>query len=119
MFDLRAVIVLSVAFGVTLCFCRVGFAQEHSGFGPRELKAIEETLYTVNAKPSDMGYRKGPLPTDPCRLPLVDKLLHDPISIPAQADRLLAPCENTPSRQKSWPSWRPSCRRGKTSTSAT
>jgi hypothetical protein len=62
-----------------------------TGFGPRELKAIEETLYTINVKPSDLGYRKGPLPVDPCRLPLIQKMMHDPISIPAQADRLLAP----------------------------
>ena len=62
-----------------------------TGFGPRELKAIEETLYTVNVKPSDLGYRKGPLPVDPCRLPLIQKLMGDPISIPAQADRLMNP----------------------------
>ena len=62
-----------------------------AGFGPRELKAIEETLYTINVKPSDLGYRKGPLPVDPCRLPLVQTMMHDPISIPAQADRLLNP----------------------------
>jgi len=62
-----------------------------AGFGPRELKAIEETLYTINVRPSDLGYRKGPLPVDPCRLPLIQKLMSDPISIPAQADRLMAP----------------------------
>ncbi len=62
-----------------------------AGFGPRELKAIEETLYTINVKPSDLGYRKGPLPVDPCRLPLIQTMMHDPISIPAQADRLLNP----------------------------
>jgi hypothetical protein len=64
---------------------------EAAGFGPRELKAIEETLYTINVKPSDLGYHKGPLPVDPCRLPLVQKMMGDPISIPAQADRLLNP----------------------------
>lgn len=61
-----------------------------SGFPPRELAAIEEALDAVNLKPADLGYRKGPI-EDAFRLPIVHRLLHDPLAIPATADALVAP----------------------------
>ena len=76
---------------MSLAICRGAVAQERAGFGPRELEAIEETLYTINVKPPDLGYHKGPLPVDPCRLPLIEAMMGDPVSIPAKTDGLLAP----------------------------
>src|SRR5437763_1331640 len=61
------------------------------GFTEREKKAIEEALHAINIEPSDLSYRKGPIElTDPSRLPLVDKLLHDPLAIPAISDTILS-----------------------------
>lgn len=60
------------------------------GFQERELKAIEEALHAVNLRPGDLRYQKGPI-DDAYRLAIVKRLLHDPLSIPAASEALLAP----------------------------
>jgi hypothetical protein len=94
-FRLRLIAPVAATFALGIA----AHAEEFSGFGAREREAIEETLHTINLTPADLGYRKGPLEVDPCRLPLVERLMGDPVSIPAEADRLLAAA-----RRKSRPS---------------
>ncbi len=62
-----------------------------AGFGPKERAAIAEALHAINLQPADLNYAKGPL-DDSYRLGLVRRTLHDPLSIPAVSDDLLAPC---------------------------
>src|SRR5205814_952897 len=66
-------------------------ARAQEGFGARERKAIDEALHAINLTASDLGYEKGPLPRDRSRLPIVDELLRDPLSIPAAADAIVGP----------------------------
>lgn len=56
----------------------------------REMSGIRDALYAVNLTPADLSYPKSNL-TDPYRLPVVHQLLHDPLAIPSEAERLLSP----------------------------
>jgi len=56
----------------------------------RERDAVRDALYAVNLTPADLSYPKGSL-TDPYRLQVVHHLLHDPLAIPSEVERLCGP----------------------------
>lgn len=61
----------------------------------RETEAIAQALYALNLTPLDLSYTKGSL-QDSYRLPLIHRLLHDPLSMPGQAEQILSPLRQKP-----------------------